>query len=338
MKKLILLFLTALFIIATGTAQKSGTTGNLDWKLDEAGVLVIYGMGEMPDYSYPDFAPWSHLNNIIYTVIIEDGVTNIGNYAFYDHGKLFFVDIPWSVKHIGEVAFGNCSELTSVDIPSSVTEIDNAAFHSCQNLTSVTLPSLLDVIEWSAFEGCSKLATVVIPKSVTEIKRSAFKGCGNLSYIYIPSSVAYIDGDAFADCKGLMAFLVNENNPHFSATGGILYNKDRTSLICYPAGKLDNHFSIPDGVTVIESHAFGTGKHLTSVTIPNSVSHIKDWGFSECRNLTSIQMNCSNAPKLGKGAFSGVKKENCVLYVPGYTNKKSYTNAEGWEQFRFAAK
>jgi hypothetical protein len=338
MKKLILLFSAALFFAATSSAQKSGTTGNLDWRLDEAGVLVISGIGEMPDYSYPDFAPWSHLSDIIYDVIIKEGVTDIGNYAFYDHNWLFSVDIPQSVEHIGEVAFANCVALTSVYIPESVVGIDNSAFHSCYNLTSVTLPSALKTIEWSTFEGCSKLAGVVIPESVTEIKGSAFKRCENIFYISIPSSVAYIKGDAFADCKSFTDFLVDKYNPYFSAVDGILYNKDQTSLVCYPAGKLDNHFSVPYGVAIIENNAFGTCDHLTSVTIPNSVIRIGDWGFSECGNLSSIQMNCDNPPSLGKGVFSGVERENCVVYLPKYTDKKLYTDVEGWNQFKFASK
>jgi len=338
MKKLILLFSAVLCFAATSFAQQSGTTGNLDWRLNNTGELVINGMGKMPDYSYPDFAPWSHFSNIIYTVIIEDGVTNIGNYAFYDHGRLFSIAIPLSVTHIGEVALGNCVALTSIHIPESVTVIDNSAFHSCSNLTSVTLPSALKIIEWSTFEGCSKLATVIIPESVTEIKRSAFKGCENLSYISIPSSVAGIEGDAFANCNHFMAFSVNKDNPYFSTINGVLYNKDQTSLVCYPAGKLDKYFSVPNGVSAIEHHAFGTCNHLTSVIIPNSVTGIGDWAFSECRNLTSIQMNCNNPPNLGEGAFSGVKKENFVVYVPNHIDKKLYASAKGWNQFRLISK
>ncbi len=337
MKKIILLPFLVLFFTISGFAQKSGKSGNLNWVLDKTGVLVISGSCDMQDYYFPDFAPWSSYNDIIHNIIIQEGVTSIGNYAFYNLVKLSSIQIPQSVKRIGEVAFGNCTGLVSIDLPKSITHIENSAFHSCRSLTSIVLPTSLNTIDWSTFEGCTKLTSVTIPESVTEIKGTAFKGCKSLSHISIPASVADIKGDAFSNCERLTNFQVDKNNPYLSATNGVIYNKKQTALICYPAGKTEKNFSIPNGVTVVEYYAFGTCTHLTSVTIPQTVTRIDDWAFSECKNITSMQVN-SNPPTLGKSVFSGVRKENCIVNIPKNINRTLYANDNTWKQFKLVSK
>ena len=177
---------------ASGLSQKaadlidSGTCGEqATWELYQDGTLYIKGSGAMSDYSISSdandtsfcSAPWyaSHRSDI-QTVIIEDGITRIGEHAFTYCSAMHSVSIPDSVTEIGAEAFAGCSSLESVTIPDGVTKIGSAAFESCGSLKSVTIPSSVTTIgEW-AFFGCDSLESVTIPGSVTEIGDWAFSG------------------------------------------------------------------------------------------------------------------------------------------------------------------
>ena len=186
----------------SANAEKSGSCGpNLKWELANDGVLTITGEGEMTDYSYSNRIPWygQHIKRII----IDDGVTTIGNEAFRLCSSLTSVTIPNSVTTIGNSAFYNCSALTSVTIPNSVTTIGNHAFFGCSALTSVTIPNSVTEIGYSTFGDCSALTSVTIPNSVTTIGNHAFYNCSALTSVTIPNSVTEIGSDAFSKCTNL---------------------------------------------------------------------------------------------------------------------------------------
>ncbi|MFR1848709.1 MAG: leucine-rich repeat domain-containing protein, partial [Hominilimicola sp.] len=150
MKKRILSMMLALsmmvsFMPIIASAATSGTCGdNLTWKLDN-GTLTISGTGEMKNYSgnLNQSAPWHSNIKSIKSVVIEKGVTNIGDYAFSWCNSLTSITIPNSVISIGRDAFDNCSSLTSITIPNSITSIGYGAFEACSGLTSVTIPNSL---------------------------------------------------------------------------------------------------------------------------------------------------------------------------------------------------
>ena len=174
--KQIYILLIALLISLSANAEESGTCGpHLRWHLADNGVLTITGKGEMYDYSLYNRAPWGKSD--IKRIIIGDGITTIGVFAFYKCSALTSVTIPNSVTTIGEFAFFGCKALTSVTIPNSVTEIGRSAFEDCRVLTSVTIPNSVTKIGRGAFSSCSALTSVTIPSSVTEIGGSAFSGC-----------------------------------------------------------------------------------------------------------------------------------------------------------------
>ena len=136
----------------SANAEKSGTCGpNLKWHLTDDGVLTISGKGKMNDYLYPKRAPWEDSREKIKRIIIGDGITTIGEAAFYECFFLTSVTIPNSVTTIGEAAFASCRALTSVTIPNSVTIIGRTAFASCRALTSVTIPNSVTKIGDNAF-------------------------------------------------------------------------------------------------------------------------------------------------------------------------------------------
>ena len=142
------------------------------------------------------------------SVTIGNGVTSIGDRAFYDCTGLTSVTIPDSVTNIGEAAFYNCTGLTSITIPDGVTSIDGYAFYGCVGLTSVTIPDSVTNIGEAAFYGCTGLTSVTIGNGVTSIGRSAFRGCTGLTSITIPDGVTSIGEKAFENCSGLTSITI----------------------------------------------------------------------------------------------------------------------------------
>ena len=177
----------------------SGECGdNLYWKLDiDTGVLTISGIGEMPDFA-DEGAPWYPYRDIIKTVIVEDGVTSIGNNAFYGCTEMTEVSIPDSVTAIGNQAFFNCQSLTAVTIPDGVEVIKDSTFMYCHSLVSVTIPGSVETVETWAFGCCKDLVYVIFEDGVTVIDQAAFWNTPSLIAINLGNSVTTINPSAFA--------------------------------------------------------------------------------------------------------------------------------------------
>lgn len=173
---IVILLCAVLFIPTKAEATTSGATGSCTWSLNGT-VLTISGSGNMGSYYfYPTLnytnAPWG---NEITHVIIENGVTNVGQYAFYGCKKLQSVTIPSSVKQIDTQAFRRTG-LVSIVIPEGVKTIQDAAFEQCTALVSVTLPSSLTHIGNYAFQSC-KMTSIVFSTNLKQIGTSAFNYC-----------------------------------------------------------------------------------------------------------------------------------------------------------------
>ena len=215
------------------------------------------------------------------------GLTEIGNTAFFNCSLLSSVTIPNSIVSITGQAFSYCDALTTITIPNSVTTIGNA-FMDSKNLTSVELPNSLVTIGQEAFSGCESLSSITIPSSVTTIGDYAFQGCYSLNSISIPYSVNSITGSTFHLCNGLISINVDENNTNYTSQDGVLFTKDMTTIVRYPAGKSNNSYTIPNSVTTIEESAFTACNNLTDIIIPNSVVVIGWSSFKRCEAITSV--------------------------------------------------
>ena len=144
------------------------------------------------------------VHDILITDITNlEGVTAIGDYAFYGCSSLTSIVIPDSVTAIGDYAFLGCDSLKSIVIPDSVTSIGKSAFDGCSSLTSIVIPDSVTAISDWVFSSCWSLTSIVIPDSVTAIGSDAFCDCRSLMSIVIPDSVKTIEKDAFKDCKAL---------------------------------------------------------------------------------------------------------------------------------------
>ena len=233
------------------------------------------------------------------TYDIPSSVTSIGWFAFYNYSSLTSINIPSSVTSIGWYAFDGCSSLTSINIPSSVTSIGHSAFSNCSSLTSINIPSSVGSFGDGVFAKCGALTAITVDANnpwfsaegcmlFNKEKTTLFSAVGSQKTYNIPSSVTSIREYAFVGCSALTTLTVDANNPNYSAEGCMLFNKEKTTLIC--AAGSQKTYNIPSSVTSIRDYAFYGCSSLTSINIPKSVTWIGSSAFLECSSLTSINI------------------------------------------------
>ena len=296
---------TAWAATVVGSGDCSGYNSNVTWKLTSDGTLTISGTGDMADFDYwnGNGAPWLRVRLQAKKVIIQDGVTSIGSYAFYDCDALANVIISNGLTNIGNYAFYRCTRLANVTIPASVTAIGWGAFQGCRSLKSVKIPSGVSSIDSYTFTDCTSLINVTIPTSVTSIGKCAFMGCTGLTDIKLPTLLEVIDWRVFYGCT-----------------------------------KLTN-ISIPKSVTYINEGAFYSCGSMTDVYYAGTTA---DWEkitiWDGNGDLTSATLHCAKsaptapAVKLGNSAASGkpMLTWNAVEGATSYRIYRSTSKGSGY--------
>ena len=247
-----------------------------------------------------DYYAFADCNNL-YEIEIPQGVVNIGEKAFARLDNLKNIDIPDSVTNITTLAFYRCNGLVSVQVPGSVTAIKNGTFRECNNLKKVILNEGVTKIDGSAFIFCSSLEQIKLPQSLVSIGSGAFDNCTSLISVELPDN-AIISSDTFKECKNLSDIVISDTNNNYIVKNGILYNKNMTRILCYPAGIKDTEFSVPDTVKTIGDFAFYGAKVLESVDIPDSVIAINTNAFGECSGLKEVVIPDS-VTSMGEAVF-----------------------------------
>ena len=297
MKKLNFIALWAgmmLLSITNGFTQPtSGTTGPLNWAITGSGynrTLTITGNGAMPDYTSTWDNPWYDwgYSDYIATVVIGDGVTKIGMWAFWDCNGLKTVTIPNSVTIIGVESFKRCWSLSSITIPNSVTTIGDGAF-SNSGLKSITIPNSVRTIGSLAFEDCD-FTTVTIPDSVTTIGDYVFQNCNNLTSATIGNGLTTTGTGTFFECEKLSSVTIGSN---VTLIGKYAFAK------CLKLKTV----TVGNNVATIGDYAFAACTTLTSLSFPNSLKTIADFAFYQCLDLNSVDVG-NSITGVGAAAFA----------------------------------
>ncbi|MBO5495638.1 MAG: leucine-rich repeat domain-containing protein, partial [Eubacterium sp.] len=296
-KKLLSLLLAVLMVVTmmplsaipVFAAKKADATGNCGVNGNNATYLVedtdndgkydkitIRGSGDMVNWDYNTYNPWYNGNydSDIKTIVVNSGITSIGDYAFYSCDKATSVTIPDTVTKIGNNAFYFCYE-ANITIPSKVTSIGDNAFSNCRKLNNITLPGTLTSLGNFAFKSCSGLESIVIPDSVTSIGQNVFDGCRSLKSATLPSGLTVIPHGMFSNCRSLT---------------GITFPAGVTGISMsafYGCSSL-NGITIPSGVRNITDTVFQNCTSLTSITIPAGVTYIGYYAFKGCTSLETI--------------------------------------------------
>ena len=197
-----------------------GISNTAAWLLDTDGVLLIQGSGAMADYSSASEQPWYEFAGDITSVVIGDGITSVGAYAFLGCTGLTSVTIPESVTSIGKYAFYGCTGLTGIVIPSSVTSMGSIVFGGCANLASANIPANMTTVPEYMFYNCPALTGITIPHGVTSIGKYAFDGCASITSITFPDSVTSIGYGSFRN-SGLTSITIPSN---LTSIGGNSFN------------------------------------------------------------------------------------------------------------------
>ncbi len=299
----------------------SGSCGeNVTWTLTADGTLTISGTGAMTDYTYDSRSPWYSCRTYIKRVVMQQGVTSIGDLAFWDCSGLTSVTIPDGVTSIGGDAFSGCAALTSVTIPGSVTNVGQDEFYNCSSLTD---------IYYGGYGTDWQKLNVSIPTSATVHFKDNIYGKGDcginvtweltgdgtliISGTGRISNYSYDNNAPWYSCRAYIKRVVIQQGVRAIGDQAFYYCENLTSV------------AIPDSVTSIGGSAFSGCSGLTSVTIPDGVTSIGDYAFSDCSGLTSVTIP-SSVTSIGDGAFSGCTELTSVT-IP------SSVTSIGWRAF-----
>ena len=273
---------------------------SFNWKASgESNNGLAFAIDNVPQATISGNTNWSYQN-----YVISDDNTHFLMWRYYKNSSSssysdcgYVDDINWSRAeditlesefeysiYKDEITITKfIGDQTDVFIPASiggypVVGIGDSAFENCVKIKSVSIPMGVTLIGNKAFAGCTNLEDVFLPNSLLKIDEKAFSiRNGKLKTVTIPASVRYIFDSPFEYCTNLVSIIVDEKNMSFVSQDGILYNKDMTRLIQYPAGKINPAYSILDSVKLIGAHAFSGCNHLQSVLIPEKVTSIISW-------------------------------------------------------------
>ncbi|MBR5372797.1 MAG: leucine-rich repeat protein [Oscillospiraceae bacterium] len=326
---------------AADIATEGRCSDTLTWTFNvNSGTLRISGQGAMADFTkdfstYSSTASWDDLYMKVKKIVIDDGVTSIGDYAFNKFGLLKTVEMPDSVTSIGEYAFSGCKVLPEITFSKNLKTIGAYAFDSCAKLTSVTLPDGLTSIDRYAFSYCTELLEIAIPQSVKYFGLDAFKktkwltaqqrenpllilngvvvdGAKAGETVVLPDTVTAIAPGAFRENKSLANLTIPASVKEFGEyafanTPWLEEKREQNPVVIINNVLVDGLYAedqvaIPDGVVEISPYAFAECNLLSAVQIPDSVKTIGNNAFSKCTKLTDVTIPDS-VTTLGNSIF-----------------------------------
>lgn len=374
--------------------EDNGKTIEVDEGIREIGAEAFKGRRALHNIKLPESLESIGLESFrgctnLKEMEIPEKTLRIGESAFRDCTDMKKLKIKNNCIKIGERAFENCAELEDVELPQGLTEIYGGVFNSCKSLKKIELPKKLTILGESAFSDCIVLENIDIPETVTKIDdlafngcismtkielheglkkigKSAFKNCRALTKITLPSTVISISNAPFRGCESLKSIKVESKNKNYKSEPNkregndhVLFNKNKSVIIAYPASSREVQYDIPDSVTVISDWAFCECKKLNRITIPDSVHEIGEGAFCNCTLLDEVEIpdsvtviddcafrGCTSLEKviipnsvseLGWGLFDGC--ENTVtVYCEEGSIVQDYCRRNGIREARLSEK
>ncbi|ADQ80252.1 hypothetical protein Palpr_2116 [Paludibacter propionicigenes WB4] len=215
------------------------------------------------------------------------------------------------------------AHLKSINLPNSITSIGSMAFQNCTGLTNIIIPNSVTSIGSSSFWGCSNINNLMLGTSVTSIGNAALFMCSKLTTVTLPASLSTIGSESFGNEWAVKEYIVDSNNQNFSYVDGVLFNKDKTTLILFPKNANTTTYAIPVTVSTIGDKAFQYSS-VTSVSIPASLTTIVENAFGNCRSLTEFVVDPGN---MNFSTLNGClfNKNQSALIISPAGKKGNYT-------------
>lgn len=287
---------------------EKGLCGNeLLWRIDSANTLTVQGNGAMPNWTKASDVPWDKYRSSIRSIAVEQGITNIGNYAFQNCKYASPITIPNTVTNIGDFAFNGCSYFESIILPDSLTSIGYYGFQGCSKLKSINIPSSVTNIGNCAFANCSNLATITIPDTVGVFERHAFEGTAYYNNSNNWSNNVLYLGKHLLTAKDTLSGSYTIKSGTQTISPQAFYGCTKMTSVTIPTSVRDIGYTafyrctalttvkIPSGITKIPKSMFGYCESLSSVTVPKSITEIEGSAFGYCRKLKDVYYDGTKA-------------------------------------------
>lgn len=314
--------------VYNGNCGAGGTDGdNITWSLNtEDSTLVLTGSGIMANYdNSSNRAPWYQYRSFVKTLTVGEGITNIGEYAFYYLEKAKTVNLPTTVVTIEKYGFYWCTGMQNVNFatPSALTEIKEDAFAG-NGFTSITLPEGLTTIGTSGISSCLSLVEVNLPSTLTTLGSYAFRQCRRL-VLTVPSSVTSIANNAFDWLPNVFYNGTATGSPWGAKAingyqeGWLVYESSAKTKLCACDVDAYGEIIIPESVTEIGDDAFANANKITSVALPSHLTKIGQYAFDYCSKMEMFTSWPSTLTSIGNSAFRGCSAFTSFTMPTGVT-------------------
>ena len=267
---------------------------------------------------------------------VRNGYIKIGERAFENCASLESISLPDGLTEIYGGVFNSCKSLVHIDLPKNLTILGESAFSDCVCLEKIEVPEAVVKIDDLAFNGCTNLTKIVLHEGLRKIGKGAFKNCRNLKQIELPISLSSIGDAPFRGCESIKSIHVDPKNRYYKSepnkregSDHVLFNKNKSVIVAYPASSREVQYDIPDSVTVISDWAFSECKKLNRITIPDSVSEIGEGAFCNCVLLDEVEIPDS-VEKIDDCAFRGCASLEKVV-IPSSVKDLGWGLFDGYE-------
>ena len=266
----------------------SGYSGDLTWELNDEGVLTFSGTGLMKNYTSKTAMPWSKYADEITKVVIQNGATRIGDYAFYGI-SVQSIEIPETVTAIGDYAFKSAAALKEVVLPKKLTKLGESAFYGCTSLENIDIPASLYTVKPYTFKNCTVLSSVTFHEgNLMKLSDGAFYGTA-LTEVTFPACLNIIDSYCFKNCDKLTSIVIPEGKL-----------TEIREAVFY--GTAASELTIPEGIKKVGAYAFKNCINLTTINLPDSLTSVGEASFYACTGLQSITIP-DHVTTIGNYAF-----------------------------------